>query len=103
MNFGDFTGNDGENSSATNSADSNTSNGISIESASSVETSPSTRQYTTVTQSTIIKRKGVLKPESADVEVSLFDFCNMPKIMVISICQHFSINNSSSLKRSIKF
>lgn len=64
-------GNDDANNSAANNNDSNPSNGINIDDASSLDTSPSTRQYSTVTQSTIIKRKGILKTESADVEVQL--------------------------------
>lgn len=66
-----LTGSESENSAASTN-ESNTSNGITAEGVSSFETSPSTRQYNAVTQSTIIKRKGVLKPDSADVEVSLY-------------------------------
>lgn len=63
-------GNDGDNNSNASANDSNaSSNGITSDGVSNLETSPSTRQYIAVTQSSIIKRKGVLKPESTDVEV----------------------------------
>lgn len=66
------TGSDNDNTNAASTIDtSHTSQSVSAESASSFETSPSTRQHNPVTQSTIIKRKGVLKPESAAVEVIL--------------------------------
>lgn len=56
----------------TSTNDANVSNGITSNGASNLATSPSTRQYIAVTQSSIIKRKGSpLKPESADVEVSV--------------------------------
>lgn len=61
--------NDGSNNSNASANDSNASNGITSDGVSNLETSPSTRQYIAVTQSSIIKRKGVLKPESTDVEV----------------------------------
>lgn len=64
-----FTGNDENNSNASTN-DNNASIGITNEGASSIETSPSTRQYIAVTQSSIIKRKGAMKPEPTDVEVS---------------------------------
>lgn len=62
-------GNDSENSSNAITNDSNFSNGIT---ASSSETTQSTRQYNVVTQSPIIKHKEALKPDSADVEVSVY-------------------------------
>lgn len=65
-----FAGIDSENNSNASTNDSSASNGITIEGVSSVETSPSTRQYSAVTQSSIIKRKGSLKPESAEIEVN---------------------------------
>ncbi|XP_031640673.1 uncharacterized protein LOC116352310 isoform X2 [Contarinia nasturtii] len=67
---GNSEGNDSENSS--NASDSSVSNGddLSSDGISSLETSPATRQYVAVTQSTILKRKG-LKPESADVEKTI--------------------------------
>lgn len=61
-------GNDSENSSNAITNDSNFSNGVT---ASSSETTQSTRQYNVVvTQSPIIKHKEALKPVAADVEVS---------------------------------
>lgn len=74
--FGLIAGNESENNS--NASDINASSGItsdnfSSDGVSSIETSPSTRQYTPVTQATIIKRKG-LKPESTDIEVC---FCKL--------------------------
>lgn len=47
----------------------------------SLETSPSTRQYSAVTQSSIIKRKGPIKPESTNVEVrhnAFFSLLSIP-------------------------
>lgn len=43
--------------------------GVSDEGSPTLASSPSTRQYIAVTQSSIIKRKNPIKPESADVEV----------------------------------
>lgn len=68
-----LSGNDGENNSNASTNESNVSGGgITMEGLAALETSPSTRQYIAVTQSSIIKRKGVLKPESTDIEVGYF-------------------------------
>lgn len=61
-------GNDSENSSNAITNDSNFSNGVT---ASSSEITQSTRQYTLVTQTPLIKHKEALKSDSADVEVSM--------------------------------
>lgn len=66
--------NDSENLSNASGLD-GTSNGITgADGTPSLAASPSTRQYVAVTQSSIIKRKNSLKPESADVEVKLIYF-----------------------------
>lgn len=61
-----FAANDNENNSNMSTSD----NSAIGDASQSSETSPSTRQYTTITQSPIIKRKGPLKPDSTNVEVS---------------------------------
>lgn len=58
----EFAGNDEYSSNISTSGDAG-------DGSHSLETSPSTRQYIAVTQSSIIKRKGPIKPESTNVEV----------------------------------
>lgn len=74
-------GNDSENSSNAITNDSNFSNGIT---ASSSETTQSTRQYNVVTQSPIIKHKEALKPDAAEVEVSVC-VCSFQKFYYVSM------------------
>lgn len=74
-------GNDSENSSNAITNDSSFNNGVT---ASSSETTQSTRQYNVVvTQSPIIKHKEALKPDAADVEVCFNSessvLCNLMK------------------------